>query len=254
MPETVTIIDSHAFAGCMKITQIDVSPNVRTVELSAFECCGIKSIILPDGMTEIGGYAFSHCKDLVSMDIPSSITSIGKYAFFDCDQLVVHCPTGSYAEQYCIEQKIPFDNQMGCREHTGHENTASMASDTAKQLGRQPTKMGKASAHVADERYAKNAAPSSMPQYGAAPSAQRPAATPAWAPAPAPGWTPAPTPAPAWSQAQTGDPARKAEYDRLVMEKNALEQELSTLGFFKFSRKKEIRSRLAEIEALLRGQ
>ena len=44
----------------------------------------LTTFVIPDGMTNIQGYAFSHCKSLVSVTIPESITSIDDFAFIGC--------------------------------------------------------------------------------------------------------------------------------------------------------------------------
>ena len=41
----------------------------------------IKSIVIEDGVTSIGDYAFQHCYNLTSISIPNSVTNIGDYAF-----------------------------------------------------------------------------------------------------------------------------------------------------------------------------
>ena len=41
----------------------------------------IKRIIIGDGITRIGGYAFFNCSALTSVTIPNSVTTIGEYAF-----------------------------------------------------------------------------------------------------------------------------------------------------------------------------
>ena len=47
----------------------------------------IKSVIIEDGVTSIGRYAFSYCGALTSVTIPSSVTSIGNRAFRSCIKL-----------------------------------------------------------------------------------------------------------------------------------------------------------------------
>jgi len=47
----------------------------------------IKSVILEDGITTIGSYAFSSCSGLTSVTIPNSVTSIGDGAFSNCRRL-----------------------------------------------------------------------------------------------------------------------------------------------------------------------
>ena len=44
-------------------------------------------ITIPDGVTEIPGYAFFYCSSLKKITIPDSVTSIGRCAFQDCTSL-----------------------------------------------------------------------------------------------------------------------------------------------------------------------
>ena len=41
-------------------------------------------VTLPDGLVEIGGFAFHHCKNLESVTLPESLTTLGDYAFSSC--------------------------------------------------------------------------------------------------------------------------------------------------------------------------
>ncbi|MCL2443111.1 MAG: leucine-rich repeat domain-containing protein, partial [Treponema sp.] len=45
------------------------------------------SIIIPDGVTRIGSYAFFHCDNLTSIVIPAGVTNIGNFAFSNCGSL-----------------------------------------------------------------------------------------------------------------------------------------------------------------------
>ncbi len=47
----------------------------------------IKTVVLPDGITSIGDWAFYYCTSLTSVTIPDSVTSIGNYAFYYCTSL-----------------------------------------------------------------------------------------------------------------------------------------------------------------------
>ena len=47
----------------------------------------IKNVIIEDGVTSIGNYAFNDCKSLTSIKIPNSITSVGNYVFQGCCNL-----------------------------------------------------------------------------------------------------------------------------------------------------------------------
>ena len=47
----------------------------------------LASITIPASVTSIGSHAFYQCSDLTSVTIPSSVTSIGSYAFYLCSSL-----------------------------------------------------------------------------------------------------------------------------------------------------------------------
>ena len=75
---------------------------------SPFYCTSeIKSVIIDNGITSIGDYAFEKCRSLTSITIPNSVTSIGSYAFCHCTSLTsVTIPNsvtsiGDYAFGYC---------------------------------------------------------------------------------------------------------------------------------------------------------
>lgn len=83
IPEGVTAID--AFADCPNLTEIQL-PNSLT-ELDGFSGSGLRNLVIPSTVKEIGSYAFSECKHLTSVDIPESVTKIGEGAFSGCDGL-----------------------------------------------------------------------------------------------------------------------------------------------------------------------
>jgi hypothetical protein len=44
----------------------------------------IKTLVVQEGVTAIGDYAFCTCSGFPSLDIPSSVTTIGNHAFYNC--------------------------------------------------------------------------------------------------------------------------------------------------------------------------
>ena len=47
----------------------------------------VKKVVIEDGVTSIGDYAFDSCSNLTSIAIPDSVTSIGRCAFYNCNSL-----------------------------------------------------------------------------------------------------------------------------------------------------------------------
>ncbi len=60
---------------------------VTAIANGAFYKSSIESMLLPEGLTTIGAFAFRDCRKLTSISIPSSVTSIGDYAFYACEWL-----------------------------------------------------------------------------------------------------------------------------------------------------------------------
>jgi hypothetical protein len=50
-------------------------------------CSGLTSVVIPNSVTTIGGWSFSDCVSLTSVTIPNSVTSIGNNAFYYCSNL-----------------------------------------------------------------------------------------------------------------------------------------------------------------------
>ena len=50
-------------------------------------CSSITSVVLPDGLTNIGNFAFDVCENLNSIVIPNTVTSIGDESFYGCSGL-----------------------------------------------------------------------------------------------------------------------------------------------------------------------
>ena len=67
----------------------------------------IQAVVVENGVTVIGEYAFESCTSLTSITIPESVTTIGHYAFSDCSSLSsITIPKsvatiGDYAFSYC---------------------------------------------------------------------------------------------------------------------------------------------------------
>ncbi|MBP3694938.1 MAG: leucine-rich repeat protein [Thermoguttaceae bacterium] len=101
LPESVMEIGSQAFIMCNDLKEFCVSPgntHFKSIDGSLFTADGktlihvpggrkLTEYIVPDGVTEIGDFAFCNCFDLCSVRLPNGIRSIGDHAFGDCAEL-----------------------------------------------------------------------------------------------------------------------------------------------------------------------
>lgn len=88
MPNSVTSIGWTAFIDCTKLESISLSDNIISLDVGAFQGCGLKSIELPDGIKGIPKYAFNKCTSLESITFPSNLLYIDEEAFSHCTSLV----------------------------------------------------------------------------------------------------------------------------------------------------------------------
>ena len=73
----------------LNVKKIVIEDGVTNIGNYAFDCCtGLTSITIPDSVTSIGNDALQSCTNLTSITIPDSVTSIGAHAFSNCYKLI----------------------------------------------------------------------------------------------------------------------------------------------------------------------
>jgi hypothetical protein len=70
------------------IKSIVINNGVTKIGGYAFDgYVSLTNITIPNSVTSIGNYVFNGCSSLTYVTVPNSVTSIGDYAFFDCSSL-----------------------------------------------------------------------------------------------------------------------------------------------------------------------
>ena len=76
------------FYNQSSIKSVVINDGVTNIGVWMFsDCRSLSSIEIPDSVISIGEYAFSHCSSLTTIEIPDSVTSIGVFAFEYCSSL-----------------------------------------------------------------------------------------------------------------------------------------------------------------------
>ena len=87
--------------------------------IGAIHSEGLTSVIIPEGVTSIGDWAFRSCPALTSISIPASVTSIGEGAFYACSNLehITVQESNAYykAVNDCLIEKATDTLLQGCK-------------------------------------------------------------------------------------------------------------------------------------------
>ena len=87
LPKNLKELGRNAFYGCEKLESLSLPDKLQTVGQKAFSHSGLKSIILPAGVTKLRTGTFDNCWNLSSVTVMGNITEIGAECFEKCSKL-----------------------------------------------------------------------------------------------------------------------------------------------------------------------
>jgi len=89
------VLGGGTFSGCKSLRSIKIPNGIKTLSGDFSGCESLVSVSLPNSIKIIGWLTFSDCKTLSSIDIPNSVDSIGGAAFVRCSSLSsINIPEG----------------------------------------------------------------------------------------------------------------------------------------------------------------
>ncbi|MBR3928215.1 MAG: leucine-rich repeat domain-containing protein [Clostridia bacterium] len=87
IPNGILAIGDEAFYWCTPLKSITIPQSVTEIGNSAFSLTSLTEINLPESITTIGGDAFSACSSLTSIFIPKGVSDISANPFVNCGNL-----------------------------------------------------------------------------------------------------------------------------------------------------------------------
>lgn len=84
---------------------------VTRIGENAFRASAVKTVAIPDTVTEIDWFAFADNPSLTTVTIPASVTAIGYGAFDATPSLTLITPKDSYAEAFAVSFGLPHKDE-----------------------------------------------------------------------------------------------------------------------------------------------
>ena len=82
MPDCVYLIGYQVFESCVNLETITLTGNISTIPSNCFQgCTGLKELTIPEGVTSIKSDAFKNCTNLQKIYLPKSLTTIDSTSF-----------------------------------------------------------------------------------------------------------------------------------------------------------------------------
>lgn len=167
LPDGLTTIGESAFHLCKGLKSISIPASVTSIDVDAFYndtaleevifeegsklkilpnrlfygCSLIKSIVLPEGLKQIGNSVFSECTELNSVNIPSTVEYVGSSAFYNTKILTESTEDIVYIDDWVIavssDAKTKDEENPNDKLLTGivAEGTSSIAGFTSLKPG-----------------------------------------------------------------------------------------------------------------------
>lgn len=84
IPSSITAIEGRTFYNCGSLKSITIPSSVKSIGVHAFTGSALERVVLNEGLTTIGNYAFFNISTLEDINMPNSLTTIGSNAFKGC--------------------------------------------------------------------------------------------------------------------------------------------------------------------------
>lgn len=115
IPDGITKIDDRAFISEHQLKSVTIPDSVTEIGMEAFRNCSLENVTIPKKCDKIGESAFHHC-GLESVTISDGVKEIGDRAFFGCNLRSVTIPgtvvsigEEAFVENYFLNNVVIMD-------------------------------------------------------------------------------------------------------------------------------------------------
>ena len=105
---SVTGIDTKAFYESKNLTSITIPNSITSIKDEAFAYSGIKSVVIPNSVKNMGSNVFACCNNLVNAVIPDSWETIPWGTFSDCRLKEISIPNRIITIEGCAFDRNPL--------------------------------------------------------------------------------------------------------------------------------------------------
>lgn len=94
------------------LRSINIPQGMTEIGMNVFiNCVGVTSLTIPYGVTEIGFQSFGGCSGLKSVSIPDSVTRIGGLVFYKCENVKITYKGKTYDYEHIEELEAAINGE-----------------------------------------------------------------------------------------------------------------------------------------------
>ncbi|CDB25407.1 ig-like domain-containing surface protein [Firmicutes bacterium CAG:552] len=122
LKEGITEIGFNMFAGCRKLTEVQIPSSVSYIGERAFAFTGLTEVFIPSGVTNMEDYVFAGCGELATISVDRANENY--IVKGNCLLEDLHCELGYDMIAACAESLIPTDIKIRSVRYAFSDNSA----------------------------------------------------------------------------------------------------------------------------------
>lgn len=132
LPNTIMSIGTYAFGYCTALKEVNWVPHVDKIPAYCFINTDIRQMVIPEGVTSIGAYAFEGNTLLTDLTLPSTLTFLDGAAFTNVGaNCKIHIPNLEFWLKLNITNQHSLSFSNGRRLYVNNEVVSDLSSVTS---------------------------------------------------------------------------------------------------------------------------